>query len=172
MKIKILLRKKKPEIIQKWFESVIASYPVNTSNFKGQKNSFVNNIVGHTIADSLDGTFNKLLGEEEFDKSDKCLDDLIRVRAIQEFTPSEAVDFIFSLKKIIREELKNEIDTNGIFEELMEIESRIDKVVNISFDIYMQCREKIFELKANEMKNWTYRAIKRTNMYREEKAGK
>ena len=42
----------------------------------------------------------------------------------------------------------------------------------MAFDIYMACREKIYELKANEMRNWTYRAVKHSKAYREVKADK
>jgi len=38
---------------------------------------------------------------------------------------------------------------------------------NVLFDIYMMCREKIYELKANEVRNRTYRAFKRANLITE-----
>jgi hypothetical protein len=31
----------------------------------------------------------------------------------------------------------------------------------------MRCREQIYDLKANEMRNWTYRLLKRAKMVKE-----
>jgi hypothetical protein len=37
----------------------------------------------------------------------------------------------------------------------------------LAFDIYMQCREKIYELKANEMKERTFKAFARAGLVKE-----
>jgi hypothetical protein len=57
-----------------------------------------------------------------------------------------------------------------MYEDIMRLESEIDDLINVSFDIFVKCREKIYELKANEMKNWTYRALQRTKMMKEVQA--
>ena len=52
-----------------------------------------------------------------------CLDPVIRIRAIQTmFSPSQVVGFIFSLKKILRTELKKELGDIAILKELHEFE--------------------------------------------------
>lgn len=171
MKIRSLLGEKKPAILKQWFDSIIATYPSDTANFfKGQKNTYAGSIVGQTIYEGIEGIFDDLVSETPTDKLNSCLDNIVRVRAIQEFEPSAAINFIFLLKQIIRSELINDIREGGFFEELMEIESRLDGYANISFDIYMKCREKLYDLKATEMRNWTYRAVTKSKMYREVKA--
>ena len=65
---------------------------------------------------------------------------------------------------MIREELKSEIRENQLSEELTSFESQIDALALLSFDIYVKCRERIFEIKANEMKKMTYRLLKRANL--------
>jgi hypothetical protein len=42
---------------------------------------------------------------------------------------------------------------DGISHELIERESRIDGLALLCFDIYMKRREKIYEIKVNEIKN-------------------
>ncbi len=74
---------------------------------------------------------------------------------------------MFSLKEVIRKVLEKEICDQKMFKELLSMESKIDSVANTSFEIYMKCREKLYEIKANEMKNWTYRALQKTRLYRE-----
>ena len=171
MKIYALLAKKKPDILEVWFESILATYPSDDSKFlKGQRNPFAGSIVGQTISEGINGIFDQLIGNEDPEKLRSYLDDIIRIRAVQEFEPSQAISFIFLLKKIIRDELNSAIRENDIFRELMELESKIDSYAYMSFDIYMKCREKLFELRANEMRNWTYRVVKESNMYRETEA--
>ena len=171
MEIRSLLGDKKAVILQLWFDAILSTYPSDTANFlKGQNNTYAGSIVGQTIYEGIEGIFDTLVGEAPADRLNSFLDNIIRVRAIQEFEPSEAVNFIFQLKQIIRNELIHDIREGGFFEELMEIESRLDEYANISFDIYMKCREKLYDLKANEMRNWTYRVVKKSKMYREVKA--
>lgn len=168
MKINDLLVEKKPKILQRWFDSILSTYPSDTLNFlKGQKNPFADSIAGQTIFKGIQGIFDELIGESDAGRINSYLDNIIRVRAIQEFEPSQAVGFISQLKNIIRTELADEIQENEYFEELLGLESKIDDYLLIAFDIYVKCREKIYELKANEMKNWTYRVVKRSKMYRE-----
>lgn len=170
MNLNDLLLKKRSEILKKWFDLIIETYPEETANFlKSQKNQF-GNPVGHTILEGIEEIFNELLGRPSTEKSAVYLDNIIRIRAIQEFSPSKAISFLFLLKRVIRSEVANEAREYRLLEELSEVESRIDDLVNISFDIYVQCREKIYELKANEVKNWTYRLLKNTNMVKEFKA--
>ncbi len=57
------------------------------------------------------------------------------------------------LKKVIREKLEREVRENGISEELIELESRIDGLALLSFDVYMKRREKLYEIRVNEVKN-------------------
>ena len=164
------LLEKRSEILKKWFDLIIETYPEETANFlKSQKNQF-SNPVGHVIFEGIEEIFKEILGEPDPEKVAAYLDNIIRIRAIQEFSPSKALSFLFLLKKVIRAEVMNKTREYHMLEELSVIESRIDDLVNISFDIYMQCREKIYELKANEVKNWTYRLLQNTNMVKEFKA--
>ena len=167
MNLNDLLLEKRSEILKKWFDLIIETYPEETANFlKSQKNQF-NNPVGHAIFEGIEEIYKEVLGEPDPEKVAVYLDNIIRIRAIQEFSPSKALSFLFLLKKVIRAEVIQKTREYHIFEELSVIESRIDDLVNISFDIYMKCREKIYELKANEVKNWTYRLLQNTNMVKE-----
>lgn len=167
MKISLLLSEKKHEISKKWFDLIVGTYPHDTANFlKTQKNRF-GNPVGHTISEMVDVVLEELTGEIDFTRVCRYLDSIIRIRAIQDFTPSQAVAFIFFLKKVIREELADEIHEHQLFDELLVIESQIDQLANVSFDMYMASREKIYKLRANELRNRTSRMLKVSNMFKE-----
>ncbi|NOY40115.1 MAG: hypothetical protein GXO95_07810 [Nitrospirae bacterium] len=167
MELKSLLTEKRATILKKWFDLILDTYPSDTSSFlKKQKNQFANP-VGHTISEGIEGLFDGLLEEADSDKVSPFLDSIIRVRAIQDFTPSEAIGFIFLLKKVIRESLQKEIREHQTYDELLRLESRIDDLVSISFDVYMKCREQVYELKANEVKKMTFRLLQRANLVKE-----
>lgn len=164
MNLKDLLSEKRNTIVQRWFDVVLETYPADTSSFlKKQKNRFANP-VGYTIFQGIEGLFEELLKGMDFDRVSTFLDNIIRIRAIQDFTPTQAISFIFLLKRVIREELKREIQENRISEELFTLESRIDNLALLSFDIYMKCREKIYELKANEVRRRTSGLLQKANL--------
>ncbi|HEC96678.1 MAG TPA: hypothetical protein ENI58_00730 [Nitrospirae bacterium] len=169
MELKGLLIEKKAAILSKWFDLILESYPSDTSTFlKKQKNQFANP-VGHTISEGIEGLFDGLLKEVNSDSDgvSPFLDNIIRVRAIQDFTPSEAIGFIFLLKKVIRESLQREIREHQMYDELLRLESRIDDLVRSAFNVYMKCREQVYELKANEVKKMTFRLLQRANLVKE-----
>jgi len=166
MELKSLLREKRSNILKRWIHLILDTYPAeSTLFFRSQKNRFANP-VGHIITQGVEGLFEEILqgGDLDPDKVSTFLDNIIRVRAIQDFTPSQAVSFIFLLKKVLREELDKEIQENNIAEELLLVESRIDDLALLSFDIFMKCREKIYELKAMELNNQTYTLLKRAKL--------
>lgn len=151
----------------KWFQLILETYPADTSRFlKREKDRFINP-VGYTISQEIEALYDELLLEMNPDKLTACLDKIIKIRAIQNFPPSQAVAFIFLLKKAIREELANEIKEKQAFEELLKLESRIDKLVLLALDTYMKCREKVYEIRVNEVKEERERVLKlleRANM--------
>jgi hypothetical protein len=51
--------------------------------------------------------------------------------------------------------------------EMVVIERRIDELALLAFDLYMSCREKIFDLTANETKKRTFSAFARAGLIKE-----
>lgn len=167
MSLNDLLARRKTTIIKDWFALAVETYPPDTASFlKRQKDPFANP-VGRTISRGLEALFNELLKEMDYEIITSFLDPIIRIRAIQNFSPSQAVSFIFLLKKAIRKNIKKGALEEQLFNELLLFESKIDKLALIAFNLYMQCKEKIYDLKANEMRNTTYKAFKRAGLVRE-----
>ncbi|MBW2145835.1 MAG: RsbRD N-terminal domain-containing protein [Deltaproteobacteria bacterium] len=164
MKLENLLSQKKSIVLKKWFYLILETYPADTSRFlKKEKNPFANP-VGHTISKEMEALYEELIRGMDYDKVSPFLDNIIRIRAIQNFSPSRAIAFVFLLKKVIRDELGKEIKENRLFEKLVEFESRVDELALLSFDIYMKCREKLYEIRANEVRNRSFRLLERANL--------
>jgi hypothetical protein len=167
MSLNNLLAQRKTAIIKNWFTLAVETYPPDTASFlKKQKDPFANP-VGRTISIGLEALFNELLKEMDYEIITSFLDPIIRIRAIQNFSPAQAVSFIFLLKKAIRTNMKKETLEEQHFNELLLFESKIDQLAMIAFNLYMECKEKIYDLKANEMRNSTYKAFKRAGLVRE-----
>lgn len=167
MGLKNILAEKKNNILSSWFDSILDTYPADTAKFfKSQKDRFANP-VGQTIHEGIEGIYQELIEEGGIEKVSGFLDAIIRVRAIQDFSPSRAVSFIFFLKTVIRKEIKDVPVDARLADELSALESQIDSLALIAFDIFMQCREKLYDIKANEMRNMTYRLLKNANMVTE-----
>ncbi len=159
-----LLINKRTLILKKWFDVIIETYPPETALFlKKQKDRF-SNPVGSTILKGIEDLFSVLFEGTNYQNVPTYLDNIIRIRAIQDFTPSQAISFVFLLKKVIRDELGREIKEDGLSNELLALESRIDELALLAFDIFMKCREKVYELKAMELNNQTYSLLKRAKL--------
>ena len=147
-----LLIRKKSAIVDKWVKIFLGYYPAQSLKFlTSQKDRFANPI-GYTISSSVGAIFDELIGDSESGMTEALLKDVIRIRAVQEFAPSQAVRFVFDLKGVIRNEIRKEIDWIACHDELEVLESRIDNLVLIAFDSYMESRERLFRIRINEVK--------------------
>ena len=145
-----LLQKKKRAIGHRWLKQTLASYRPDASSFYGKQRNRFANPVGQTLAEGAGSVVDALF--DGMDPQELCrhLEETIKIRAIQEFTPAEAVSFIFLLKDAIREELAAENPSAEDLAELYEIDSRIDQVALFTFDIFMKCRERVYRLALRE----------------------
>jgi hypothetical protein len=158
-----LLSRKRNEIVSLWFDEAINTYPPETALFlRKQRNRFTNP-VGATIRDGLEGIYDEILRDAAPERLSPFLDNIIRIRAVQDFTPSRAISFLGDLKRIVRDALPREEMRGAVLDEFLALQGRIDDMMFLSFDIFMQCREKIYDLKANEVRNMTHRLIERLN---------
>lgn len=158
------LAQKKSAILGRWLDMIYESYPPETAIFLRKEKNRFDNPAGYRISEGLEGLYGALLQEMERDQVLACLDEIIRIRALQNFTPSQALAFIFLLKIVIREELSGEIQTENLALELLDLESRIDGLALLGFDVYTKRREKIFEIKADEAKRRVSGLMRKTGL--------
>ncbi len=158
-----MLADKKQEIVREWIRKTMEAYPAESlAVLNRNKNRFANPL-SHTISENIDLLFQELLRGLDPEKIAPILDNIIRIRAVQDFAPSQGICFIFDLKGVIRDVLKKEVEESGIARELFKIEKQIDQLALFAFDIYVSCREKLYQIQANENKNQTHMLIRRVN---------
>jgi len=162
MNIENLLKNKRSGIIKKWNDVILETYPKDTQRFfKKEKDGFANP-VGLIITKEMETIYDEMVKWEDKKNLVSAFDKIVRIRAVQDFDPSGAVGFVLRLRKIIRNELEN-ISEDHV-EGLEEIEDRIDEMALIAFDIYEKCRQKIYDLRVNEVRNQVGRLLERANL--------
>ena len=70
---------------------------------------------------------------------------------MQDFTPSQAVAFLFLLKNIVRQELARVKNISDSAPNLDALDARIDKAALMGFDFYMNCRERLHQIRVKEV---------------------
>ena len=165
--LKDILVEKKTAIAAKWFDAIMDTYPADDSGFLRKQKDRFRNPVGYTFSESINKLLEELINGEEIKDSNSVLTDIIKVRAVQNFSPSKAIGFVFSLKTIVREELAKEIRQNQINEELQRFESNIDGLALFAFDIYAKCRDRLSDIKTDELKRMTFSLLKKANLMSE-----
>lgn len=160
MSLESFLLKQKKAVWQEWFDFLVATYPPETTRMlKKESNQFANP-VGHTFHSAIGEVLDQFLGENDPGKLAPLLDKIIRIRAVQDFPPSRALAFIYFLKRIAREMLSTELEEGRIpWKEVLEFEAKVDELALLAFDVYVRCRENLFDIKVNEIKNRTQRLL-------------
>ncbi len=159
-----LLADHKPSLLRKWFDLVANTYPPDTASLlKNKKDDFANP-VGQTTRKGLSGLFDVMVGDWDADAMSTHLDPILRIRAVQDFTPSRAIAFLLDLKNIVRNHFSGELKDLDRLTELNEFERRVDRMALAGFDIYVRCREQIYKLKVTTEKDKIYKAFRRAGL--------
>jgi hypothetical protein len=150
--LKELLLKNENSILKRWLDLLLETYPPDSETLMRKGKDQFTNPVGSTLSLETEVLFKKLREGIEDEKSQASLDAILKIRSVQDFSPSKAVEFIFLLKKAIGETLKGEMGKESVIVEWLQFQSRIDNLALQAFDIYMGCREKIYEIRVNQAK--------------------
>ncbi len=147
-------------VSERWIERIFATYPPETARFlAGERDRFANP-VGHAVREAAAVLVGALWDETTGEAVDEALDRILRIRSVQDLSPSEAVGFVFLLKGVLRETLDGDADVPDSAE-LLRLERRLDAMALRAFDIYMGCREQLFEVRLHERDRWNAVALKR-----------
>jgi hypothetical protein len=162
-----LLQRHKRTILDQWFDLLLESYPSDTAIFiKSQKDPF-HNPVGDAAHRGMEALFGGIVEGMDSETATSFLDPIIRIRAIQKFTPAQAVSFVFQLKSVLKKQFRKELADPKMSGQFEGIWNRIDDLGLLAFNIYMQCRETLYQIQADEIRNRTFKALKRSGLLKE-----
>jgi len=113
------------------------------------------NPVGATFSRSLEGLYGFLVEGGDRAAYEGHVDAVMRIRAVQDFSASEALRFVFLLKRSVRDELGPVASASSWAPSLESFESRVDELALDAFEAYLRCRESIYRLRVDELKRQT-----------------
>ena len=154
MNLSETLQEQKKQIQTIWVDRTLDSY--NSSGFFKKSLDKIANPTGGNIRDGLTSILDLLLDGADPEEYLKPLDQVIRIRAIQDFSPSQAVVPFLELKWVIRQVLNDNNKTKHLTQELTELDCQIDRLALVAFDTYMECREQLFQVRIKEIKSGNY----------------
>jgi hypothetical protein len=165
MALKELLRERRTAIAERWLDKTLAAYPPDgVEFFKRERDQFANP-VGQTLSSGIDGILKILFERLDPPKLCRHLEDIIKIRSVQDLPPSKAVGFVFLLKDAIREELGDELHGAAILAQWLSFQTQIDQTTLFAFDVYVKCREKMYEIRVDEVKRRVATLIKRSDYF-------
>jgi len=137
-------------ILNRWLERTLECHSEETIRFLGAEKDPFRNPVGHTLRENLGVLLEQVLGEMVPEPVQAALQNIIRIRAVQDLTPSKAVQFVFQLRPILRE-LHATVNHEAL-------DDRIDELGLWAFEEYARCREHIADLRISEIRRGMYMA--------------
>jgi hypothetical protein len=152
MEFNTFLQENNVVILDRWIDRVLATYaPESKRIFKRFEDQFANP-VGYNVAQRLKEFYRDFCEQSDPAAGAAALEQLVRIRAVQDFTPSEAVSFIFELKRIVAEEYRK---AGGEFEPevWLGFAERVDAVALMVFDMYLANRERLYQIRISELKS-------------------
>ncbi len=158
-----LLSARKAAVLQRWLDLILESYPPETARFLQRDADRFVNPVGHTLSEGTAAILEEMLHGADPGRLNDHLDRIVRIRAVQQLSPSQAVAFVFQLKQAIREVLGEEWRPTPLAGELLEFETALDRLALQAFDLYTRCREKIYELRVGEARRQSEVVLERLN---------
>jgi hypothetical protein len=151
--LKELLTEKKSAILEGWLDRILEVYPAGSRDIFRKNPDPFSNPIGSTIRDGIEKLFQEILEPTDVARSRLILDPIIRIRAVENLSPSQAMGFLPLLKEIVKESLGDRFLESVSSREWMTLNCKIDQLSLQAFDIYMECREKIHQLKIKELKS-------------------
>ena len=157
------LRKRIAAVEERWLGDALATYPEGARDaFRRQRDPFANP-VGHALRVAMHAVMEGLVDGRDAGEICASLDEVIKIRAVQEFLPSQALAFVFLLKEAIRAELGSDEQGPAFSLQWDNLQRQIDQVALVAFDAYMHYRGQVSELRINEVKRSVAAIVQRLN---------
>ncbi len=147
------LQARREELAEAWCDAIFQTYPLDTVGFLRKKADSFQNPISERTRRATRVLVDLLLGEGlDSDKVQEPLDQLVRVRAVQEFTATQAAGIIFLLKPLARRYAKEFGGGESTLWDLLQFESKIDSLALLAFETYCACKEQVTKLQVDEVK--------------------
>ena len=98
MVLENLLLQNKTPILKRWFDLILETYPADTAAMMRKDGNRFTNPVASTISREIEVLFKQLCEGIRNGECQASLDAILKIRSVQDFSPSKAVGFVFLFK--------------------------------------------------------------------------
>ena len=170
MALRDVLRGREGELAERWLAAILASYPADAADFLRRERDEFANPVGQTLARETRAILRALLGDGTGPGGAHAgaelrarLEPIVKIRSIQGLGAAQAVSLFYQLKTAVRGVLDPELGDARMLHELLELELEIDTLALWAFDIFMGCRDRLCEIRVNELKRSVHALLRRAS---------
>jgi hypothetical protein len=139
-------------LCRRWLDAILAAYGKDAAAVWRRERDPFTNPVGHCFATEAPKLVDAVVGDELPAAAAGALDAIVRIRAIQDLPPLRAVGFVWLLRDVVRAELAVEIGRGGLDDELAVLDRRVERLGLLAFDVYVRCRERVYQVRQEELK--------------------
>lgn len=143
----------KEAMTKRWVDTVHGTYPFETVGFLRTRKDRFANPVGYRTEEAAKALMDVIFADNPDQETiAHAVEEIVRVRAIQDFPPEHAVGIFFAMKSILRDTVMQSGQAAHLLSALLAVESRIDATVLLAFGAYARNRETLHLLKVQEFK--------------------
>src|SRR3989339_2262698 len=174
MDLATLLLQKQSGILKRWFDLAVESYQSDTGKFLRRQKDEIANPVGGCLREGLAGVFDVLVealkarssGDLGFDAERLWVhvDRIVRIRAVQNFTPSESIGFFYEMKGLLRKVVGGQASKTELAGELAAVEIWLDRLLFLAFDVYASCREDLYKVRIQDEQQRLHMLLRRAKL--------
>jgi hypothetical protein len=156
MNLNQALENKRKKVLSLWIERTLDSY-ISSGFFKQSKDKFANP-VGANIKEGLTQMYDLLVRGAQLEEFVEPLDQVIRIRAVQDFSPAQAVAPILELKWVVKQVFSADDACRDLLamSELDSFDCDVDRAALAAFDLYVECRDRLHKARIRELKSGSY----------------
>jgi len=166
MTLRDLIEPNKDEIVEQWLAKGLEVYSADARKFFQKKNNRFVNPVGDTLRRGVGAFVDGLIGDEPPAALCSHLEEIVQIRSVQQMPPSEALGFVMRLKEVVRDvSTKKRKSPPELEKNLAGLASKIDATSLQLFDLYIKYRERLFDIRVNDVKRQVSHLLKRTSFF-------
>ncbi len=147
-------RNSRQKVVNRWVDYTLSSYE-SSNFFKSEKDKF-SNPIGANTREALDRLFVLLSTNADLKEFIPPLEQIMKIRSVQDFTPSQAVAPLHGVKHIIRDVFEKDKETKELTTKLYDFEFSVDLMVLAAFDLYMESRERLYQVRIEEIRSGSH----------------
>ncbi|MDY6820717.1 MAG: hypothetical protein SVN78_03725 [Deferribacterota bacterium] len=155
---------KKNKILDDWFNHLISHYDDNKLDYLEKERDPFLNPVKYIFKSALGSIFSYIFEDEELDLVSQDIEKLIKLLALNGPKASEVLGLFVFFKQHINALFMSSFSLEEKIDEYNEITNIFDNLLLKIFDMYVQCREKIYEIRVNEIKRMTFPLLERSGL--------